>query len=519
MTATAYAPKIDPSNIFHAANEAFQKTQAWLLDEACELTASAVERMLDEMGKEIMRLLMQTFVTHIGLRRAEGAIVGEDGEERNHERVRERTFRTIFGDIVVERIGYSQRGLTSRFPVDAALNLPPTKTSLEVQRRGAIEVVRGSYDDALGALDRSTNAGIAKRQLQQEVITAAQDFDAFYEGTELNISPEDTSDILVITMDGKGVVMRPEGLREATRKAAEKSAQKMTARLSKGEKSSRKRMAEVAAVYTIAPWVRAPEDFAPKLEVVEDEQPRSPRPRPEHKRVWASLEKPTEQVIADAFEEAHTRDPEGKKCWVVLVDGHTQQLRLLRKVIDRLGLNVTIIVDFVHVLEYLWRASYAFHPEGSTEAQVWVQERMLRVLQGKAVEVAAGIKQSATKRKLSKTRRKHADRCANYLLNNKALIAYDTYLREGFPIATGVIEGACRHLICDRLDITGARWSLPGAEAILKLRAIYSSGDFDQYWAFHEAQEYKRNHLDHYADGRVPSLKPLKTRTILRLVK
>ena len=133
-------------------------------------------------------------------------------------------------------------------------------------------------------------------------------------------------------------------------------------------------------------------------------------------------------------------------------------------------------------------------------------ERLLRILQGYATSVAAGIRRSATKRHLED--RKAADECAQYILNHKAFMRYNEYLAKGFPIATGVIEGACRHLIKDRMDLTGARWSLPGAEAVLRIRSLRASGDFDKYWPFHEQQERMRNHDALYANRKVPPTRP-----------
>jgi len=95
------------------------------------------------------------------------------------------------------------------------------------------------------------------------------------------------------------------------------------------------------------------------------------------------------------------------------------------------------------------------------------------------------------------------DKCANYLLKYAEFLRYDQYLVSGLPIATGVIEGACRHLIKDRMDLTGARWSLQGAEAVLRLRSLRSSGDFEEYWRFHEKEELERNHVTRYA-GPIP---------------
>lgn len=129
------------------------------------------------------------------------------------------------------------------------------------------------------------------------------------------------------------------------------------------------------------------------------------------------------------------------------------------------------------------------------------------VLEGKASSVAGAIRRSATMRGLTKKQRKNVDKCARFLLNQKAYLNYKEYLARGLPIATGVIEGACRHLINDRLGITGARWGLEGAEAMLRLRALKSSGDLDEYWAFHRAQERQRNHLERYAETEFPDLR------------
>ena len=178
---------------------------------------------------------------------------------------------------------------------------------------------------------------------------------------------------------------------------------------------------------------------------------------------------------------------------MILVDGEPHQLRRIKRALKQHKLNATIIVDFIHVLEYLWKAAYGFFDVNDEQVEEWVLERAVKVLKGSASQVAAGIRRSATRKGLSPKQRKPIDTCADYLLKYKSMLRYDLYLASGFPIATGVIEGACRHLINDRLDITGARWSLPGAEAVLKLRSLNSSGDFDAYFEFYQAQEYKRN--------------------------
>ena len=153
--------------------------------------------------------------------------------------------------------------------------------------------------------------------------------------------------------------------------------------------------------------------------------------------------------------------------------------------------------------------------------ELWVQERLLEILQGKSGIVAGAMKRSATLRKLSPKEREPVDKCARYLFNKKPYLRYDRYLAKGLPIATGVIEGACRHLVKDRMDLTGARWSLTGAEAVLRLRALRSSHDFDEYWIYHEQCEYERNHKSLYKDDAVPIINnsPLPRQVQLRVIE
>ena len=150
------------------------------------------------------------------------------------------------------------------------------------------------------------------------------------------------------------------------------------------------------------------------------------------------------------------------------------------------------MIDFIHVLEYCWKAAWSFFEPGDPDAEEWVATQAVKILQGKAAQVAAGIRRRATTYGYSEHERKGADTCAAYLDAKAPYLDYATALSNGWPIATGIIEGACRHIIKDRFDITGARWSLNGAEAILKLRALHANGDFEQYWPWHLHRERQR---------------------------
>ena len=188
----------------------------------------------------------------------------------------------------------------------------------------------------------------------------------------------------------------------------------------------------------------------------------------------------------------------------MLVDGAETQLDLVEAGAAAYGVDVTVVLDIIHVVEYVWKAAGVFHREGSPELACWAWTRVRDILEGKASRVAASMRRAATVAGLSRDTRKPVDTCADYLLKYAPYLHYDRYLAAGYPIATGVIEGACRHLVRDRMELTGARWRLVGAEAVLKLRALRASGDFDAYWDFHEAREYERNHAQRYSDGIVP---------------
>src|SRR5262245_26079736 len=178
-------------------------------------------------------------------------------------------------------------------------------------------------------------------------------------------------------MDGKGIRMLQADLREQTRHAAEKRTPRLEHRRSKGEKPHAKRMSTVAAIYTIPPFVRVPEDIVRELKP--KDEPLPTRPRPEDKRVWASVEEGPETTVKQMFEEAGRRDPKQTKQWVAIVDGNKTQIKLLKAAAAKKGRELVIILDLIHVLEYVWDAAWAFHAEGDPNAEVWVQERLVEI--------------------------------------------------------------------------------------------------------------------------------------------
>jgi hypothetical protein len=488
---------------FERSAERFCALAGWLAGgQARDLEHSQLEARLFEDGRELICALLQD---HFDLRAVceprVGGVLGADGvARRSVERGHERELLSVFGAVEVGRLAYRQRGFENLYPADAQLNLPVEKHSHGMRRLAALEAPRSSFEDAQAAIVRQTGQQLGKRQLRELAVLAAGDFKAFYEQRERTAAEKD--DVLVLSCDGKGVVMRQEALRDQTRKQAQSAQTKLKTRLSKGEKRARKRMAEVAAVYEVAPAPRTPADILPQDEA--ERQAQAPAPKAKNKWLSASVTDDAAQVVSEMFCEADRRDPSHQRAWVALVDGNNHQIDRIKTEARKRKIKVKIVVDLIHVLEYLWSAGWCFFEEGDPAAERWVQEKARQVLDGKAGIVAASIRRKATRLHLDPKQRANADTCADYLLAKRPYLDYPTALSAGWPIATGVIEGACRHLVKDRMDITGARWGLQSAEAVLKLRALITNNDFDHYWNFHLAQERRRVHASRYALGVIP---------------
>jgi hypothetical protein len=456
----------------------FALLQSWLASSgALQLPLHQIESQQLAKGREVQRLLLQAHLQQRGpgdvgsalrLPQSDGAVL------YSHRRLGARSLTTVFGTVDLVRMGYSRPGAPSFFPLDQALALPARSFSYELQRRLVKAAVQNPFLESVQTIADLTGVAVPKRSLEEILPDAAQDFDAFYRQR----CPEPaTGSILVAAVDCKGIPMvKPGGALP-------------TARLAKGQKANKKRMATVAAVFTRAPWVRTPqqvvESLFPTGRRATDDAP--PPPRPENKRVWASLLKGKTAVIQEVAEEMERRDPSGCKTRLALTDGERAlQIRVNRK------LSVTLILDLMHVLEKLWKAAYVFHVEGSLDADLWVLDRTLRILFGDVGQVVKGIRQSITKRDLSGAKRKTLTGVAGYLYRNRAHMRYDEYLARGWPIASGPVEGACKNLVKDRMERSGMRWTEQMAEAIVQLRAIYLSGDFDRYWQFHIEQDQRR---------------------------
>jgi hypothetical protein len=485
---------------------------ARLAGEACRaVTLDAMEVLVIERGRELLRELVQLSLDTQAEREVrQPQVTGQDGVRRARaERGHDRPVVTRLGQVRVQRIAYRAgiKGAGSLFPRDAVLNLPPLGYSWGLQQLAEMFCRAVSYEQAHEFVLAATGVAIGKRQLEQIMAAAAADAERFYQDrlqdqggpAGAGEDQEERLPPLVISADGKGVAMRPEARRRRT-KAPEQKVRTFEKRAGTGEKKGCKRMAETGCVFDVAPGqARAPE------QVMRPDPGGEPPARPHAVNRWytCDITAGRDVTIGKVFDEADRRDPGHRRTWIALVDGDIYQLGLIQAQAAARGITLAIVIDFIHVLEYLWKAAWCFHAPRDPAMEHWVTAQGLDILHGRAGDVITRIQALAAAHP-PRPGGEHAKiirKTLHYLDAKQPYLDYPRALAQGWPIATGVIEGACRHLVQDRMGITGARWSLPGAQAMLWLRAIAASGDTDTYWDYHIAREHQRNHLSRYQDG------------------
>lgn len=493
------------ADVFAAAIGTFNCLLGQLADpQTASWTHDRLEEVIEQQGRELLRLLLQAHLDLRALREQDAvakagiggaaAVVGADGLPRRRVEMRHhRLLATVFGTVTVTRCAWRAPGLPNVYPADTALSLPAGRHSHGLARLAVAEAVRGSFDAAHAAITARCGNVLGKRQLQCLVQAAAVDIDAFYQ--QRTPVPRTRDELLVLSCDAKGVVMRPEALRPATAKAAARATRTFRTRLAAGQKSCRKRMATLGALYDAEPAPRRPHDVIALPGGRTGERRPRPGPRASGKWLCGSVINDPDEVIAALFDQAEARDPRHARPWIVLVDGARHQLDLIRAEAIRRSAAINIVIDFIHVIEKLWAGAWCLHRPADPAAEDWVATHALALLAGHTRQVITDLDTQAAH--LPTGRRDGIDTCIRYLTDHAEFLRYDQALAAGWPIATGVIEGACRHLIADRLDITGARWGLAGAEAILKLRALITNNDLPEYWRHHLGQEHQRVHGQH----------------------
>jgi hypothetical protein len=402
-----------------------------------------------------------------------------------------RKYVSIFGEIDIQRYVYAQRkGQAIKFAaIDARLALPAGKFSYLLQdwdQSFAMEEPFGQTAKMVQKILGLSQYVDSLERMNQEMAQQADVFQA-----SLPVPPaEEEGEIFVQTADGKGVPIR----RPAD------AAPIMDHQHRTGPKPDRKKMATVGAVYSINRLVRTPEEVVESLfRDPQQPRPKTPRPHPCHKRIRAMLDHRDMYgdevdgrvaVFAWMSEQLAVRHAGSDKPIVCIMDGE-EPLWNMRDVFQE-DVPMIDILDLLHVTPRLWDAATLFHPKGSRAAETFVRERVTRILHGDVSGVVRGLRRMGTTNDVRGNKQTKLRKICGYLEKNRHRMRYDQYLACGYPIASGVIEGACRHVVKDRLERTGMNWTIPGAEAMLELRCIYLTEQWDAFNEFRIARETQR---------------------------
>ena len=391
---------------------------------------------------------------------------------------RERAYGSLFGEVKVRRACYWRKGEGSQYPLDATLSLPARRFSDWVQERVSELSLLMPYAEATGICASWLGLDLAKRSAEQ----INGDHGAYYEDCAVAEAANEDR-ILVVSADGKGIPMTRD------------DSPPPEARRGRGQKKTAKKEATVTAIYSIAPYPRRSDDIIRALLADDDPQtqPVPARPNPTHKQVFGTLDG-QEAAFEHLMAQVKRRDQPQFAHYVALTDGN----RGLKSRVQHDLPNFTLIVDIIHVSEYLWQVANALYGETDVMREVWMQDALRCILEDDLDQLLNHLDYQLPGLSLSK--QDTLKKVGKYLRNNRDVMDYQTYLHQGYPIGTGVIEGACRHLVKDRFERAGMRWSKQGAQVMLDLRAAYLNGDWHDFQRFRRQQAHQQRYPSDHPD-------------------
>ncbi len=461
-----------------SVDQLVKKLFDYIQNNAAKSDAYSIEREIQRRVMEIGKAAMESYFAERGTGDVGGEIIKEYVIFKKQTELRRKDYFSIFGKIKVPRSYYYAKGHNVVFPLDAEVNMPERCYSYLLQEYISILGVNNSFGETSSILEKILGINIKTSRAEVVIGEAACDYDAFYRDKK---APEAESEggISVIGCDGKGVPV------------IKKEAAKLTARKGKGEKRQKKKEALVGVSYTADPKPRTAREVADNLVYPERNQTAGGAETGDEKQVkaqnirrMASLERSKKEVMREIIHDSQSRDVSSRHPLVVVMDGALGLWNLAGSLL--VAVPWVGILDIIHVSEYLWEAGNCLFGEGDREGRKWVHKQLVKILEGRVGRVIGALRQILTKRKtLSKSKRNTLNKVIRYFNNHKDWMRYDKYLAAGYPIGSGVVESACAHTVKDRMERAGCRWSIDGAESVLLLRSIHTSGDWESYWKVH----------------------------------
>ncbi len=448
-------------------------------EDALTATADYIERGLFKLLLSLGAKLLRLFFTMRCAACSREPLSLSDGQTLPYHQDTKRDYFSIFGKLAVWRPYFYQKGIGSEHPLDAELSVGEDCYSDLLREIADYLGVYNVYGKSSDILLRLLGLKLSTRVVEENLAEDAVDVTAYYEQKPAP-APADEAEILVIQADGKGVPLVLET-------AAERQV-----RLGKGEKRGRKKEAIVTTVYTIAAAPRTAEEVVASLygqKKQDDESPASSskRPRPQNKHIWATLEG-KDVALARLAQQVAPREGNHIQHRVALCDG----CPALQTRIESHFPDFTLILDFIHANEYMWDVANSWLGETNEQRDKWMRAHTLQLLTGETKQVIAALRELTQEPQCTASQRTQLNKTANYFERNLPYMDYSTCLAKGWPIASGVIEGACRHLVKDRCELSGMRWLQQGAENLLRLRAVAENGDWDTYHTFRKHQRHQR---------------------------
>jgi hypothetical protein len=442
--------------------------------ETATQTAATVERTLFRrllaLGAALLRLF---FLTRAAARPRLPAAA--DGSLLDYHDQRLTTYVSVFGKLHFPRHYFIAAGQAGCCPLDAELSLPARCYSDLLREWATYDATDGAYRETTDTLTRILGLDLSIQALETSVREDAQDVAAFYAQPRIASDLPAPGVILVVQADGKGVPM------------IQPPSADPPLRLGKGQKRTKKKEAIVTSLYTIAPYVRTPQDVRAALLHEERRADHPTRPLPVQKETRATLDGKA-AALQTLQQRAAQRDGRHIQARVALTDGAESLQQQMLTAFP----HATLILDIIHASEYLWATATALLGETSPLRTPWVAGKLDLLLAGQVAGLMTQLTAEATRARWTDTQRTAIERTLGYYARNQAYMRYDDYLAQGWPIGTGVVEGACGHLVKDRMEQAGMRWTQDGAQAMLDLRAVRINGDWDAYWQFHRQQQHHR---------------------------
>jgi hypothetical protein len=466
----------NPEPIVQQLQHDFQNLLAYVTgSDARSQTAYTVEltlfRQLLALGAALLRLF---FVTRAAGLPAE-PVIAPDGTRLSYHDRRPTSYYSVFGKVRFWRHCFTAQGQAGICPLDAELSLPARCYSDLLREWVAYGTTDESYRESQTVIARILGLSLSVQAIETSVADAARAVTAFYEQPTELPAPAPAETILVVQADGKGVPM------------VQPSPMAPPVRLGKGQKRGQKKEAVVTGLYTIAPYRRTPPEVVAALLQDPDSPEVAARPAPVGKELRATLEGKTLAMARLVLRVAQREGPQIQHR-VALTDGAEA---LQQQVVTQLPAH-TLVLDIIHATEYLWDAANALLGETHPHRTTWVRSYLEPLVAGQTEAVLTALEAEANDPMCTVTQRQAVRRTVNYYRRNCTYMRYDEYLAQGWPIGTGVIEGACRHLVKDRMEQSGMRWTQTGAQAVLDLRAVRLNGHWDRYWQFHRHQQHQR---------------------------